>query len=968
MNETAQPHKTQVLITDADSYLASELTASLISQNCSVFGVGKNPPPAPILQDHDFTLLDINLAQPLPAYLPQFDIIFLFVNTKAAFGDLLSQTPNLTTANTNIISQARQGKSQVVILADILTGTTFFENLQNDENTRKSPKLFLIGDIYGPKMPLSQKSGQNELVNLISQAVTGDKIILEKEGLSMIYPAYISDAIFAINKFIFSPSAKNIHLIISEEPKTSLTVAYTIQNVARLTLNKELNLYFSSPPSQVSETGPAVRITDLGFTPKVELENGLKNTFEYYRKQVKSDNKNSTTRQTADKISSPIQLSRAAYTGHLPKTLIPRLPSLKLLPHLHGSRFKKGLALILLVLILTLGKTALDLYLGVANLKSAQNALYSGDFKKAKDKAKSATASFNAASGKVRLLTYPASFVFPEKIQGANFILESAATAARSLTYFVDGSQALVRDFQIITAYDQKEAFDLDVPSANFRKANELASQAVELARIARRNGISSGRIVKFEESLTKLSNISASSFELVNLTGDLIGAGGKKTYLVILQNNTELRPGGGFIGNFGLIQFEDGKFKGISVEDIYTVDGQLKEKITPPLQLTEKLGITNLYLRDSNWTTDFGLNAATIRDFYKKETGQDVDGVIALDLTFVQNLLAQIGPIKLADYNEEITSQNLFERGETHSEVGFFPGSSQKKDFFSTLTRTLLNQILDSLKNPSKQENGKAPWLALVETAKDSLSQKHLMLIFDNPNLAVFIKTKGWDHPLPPANFNPADDSVETRDFLALSEANLGANKVNRFLNRKIDYEMTIGRDADLVGKLKITYTNNSQANTWPAGPYVNFLRVYLPPAASLFEYKQSLRSSQQDADAGLKNGDTSDIAKVDISPQGSLTVLATYVEVPPKSSREVVFTYRIPKNIQLEKAPTYHLYIQKQPGTLQDSFTFTFNLPAYVAIKSINSDKSYQDRQNVTIESDLSTDREFIIEVAKK
>ena len=43
----------------------------------------------------------------------------------------------------------------------------------------------------------------NRLADLIVQAMTDDKVILEKEGLQMIYPTYIADVTLAISQFVF---------------------------------------------------------------------------------------------------------------------------------------------------------------------------------------------------------------------------------------------------------------------------------------------------------------------------------------------------------------------------------------------------------------------------------------------------------------------------------------------------------------------------------------------------------------------------------------------------------------------------------------------------------------------------------------------------------------------------------------------------------------------------------------------
>lgn len=965
MPHSAQDPKTQVLITEIGSSLASELANSLISQNCKVFGAGKVPQAQELLKHPNFTLLDINLAQPLPSHLPKFDLIFHLLPESTQSLKTFSHASCLTSATSNIISQARNGVSKVFILAPISTNNQFYEQIAKDETIKKNLRLFLVGDIYGPNESIihaklqphsdSYRSGHfythNELTSLVSQAVLSDKVILENEGQTIIYPTYITDAVSAICEFAFTHDSKNTRLIISENPKTALSVAYVIQRVARLSLDKELKLYFSGAKMDIeSEPGPVTRMADLGFEPKIELKQGLKEIFEYFKKKdptiVPPVSPTPTPSQPPTQPPSP---TPGLHTSADRRHLTSKIPKFQI-----SINFKRAMLLIAVLLILTVGKAALDIYLATSSLKTAKHSLYSGDFKRAKNKADSAVKSYKAAAVKVKILTLPLSLFSLKKINSINLALTSGAKGADSLSSFVQGTKILAKDLEIITSEKSaKDSIDLETPSADFQKAYFEATYAYELAKLAKEGNIFSNQLEKAQDSFEELSIISSSTFELVNLITDITGASGKKNYLILLQNNTELRPGGGFIGNFGLAEFEDGHLKNISVEDIYTIDGQLKEEIEPPLELSEKLGVKQLFLRDSNWSLDFAVNSATARDFFKKETGKEVDGVIALDLIFVQNLLKQIGTIKLEDYDEEITADNLFARGEYYSEVGFFPGSTQKGDFFGSLTRKLISKIVSSIASTNSANENNLPWLALVSTAREALAEKHLLLSFDNTNLSSFIKTKGWNNPLPPTSFDLANESIGTLDFLALSEANLGANKANRFIDRKIDYQMTIGRDADLVAKLTITYKNNSQADTWPAGTYVNFLRVYTPFAVNLFDFQ---------------NGTNSNLEEVEVISQGEFTVFTTFIEVPIKQSRQVSFSYRIPKNIKLEQAPTYYLYVQKQPGTEKDPFNFTFNLPSYIKVESFNSDEQYLGKQNITIETDLKTDRLFQIELAKK
>lgn len=958
MEPTAQ-RKLNLLITDAGSFLGANLSRHFLSLGHTVYGIGTNNPPEDILSNQNFTFAEIDLAQPIPQHLPKFDIILNLTNEITSTGTF-NQTASLPPQTANLINIAKAGVSKVLFLAPVYACTQLFEHMGQDQQLKNNLKLLLVGDVYGPDMPLAADESKtrkhmdyfstgNKLAALISQVVTSDKVILEKEGSEMVYPTYIEDAIQAVEKAVTSKDHKNIRFIVSGPQARTLSVAYEIQSSARHILSKELGLFFAGPKQEIKETvEPIIRISDLGYSPKVDLVEGLKKTLQSFKEKDIVIPQQPTQYVVEKKRPEALAVEeRKQQLSQLKQKKLPTIPRLS-----KKFNIRKLGAALLIIIFLTITKTGLDVFLGIHNATLAENLLMAGDFSGAQKKAESSSNSFKAAYSETAVLTYPIKFFSKNQVNGLNGVLLALSKGVQSLGFFAQATQIYTQDIKsIVDKNSNSDSLDFETPSANYQRAYLLSSEAGELISSANFK-LFPGKINTAQDSLKRLSQLSGSALELVNFTSDLVGQEGKKTYLVLLQNNTELRPGGGFIGNYAVVEFENGKFQNISVDDIYNIDGQLKEKIDPPPQITEKLGTKQLFLRDSNWSTDFLLNSATARDLYKKETGKDVNGVIALDLTYIQSLLDKIGPIKIPDYNETITAQNLFERGEYHSEVGFFPGSTQKKDFFAALTNNLFQNITTKLTANASNQNP-APWTGIILATKDALSERHLMFAFDDQNLASFVKTKGWDHPLPPTFYNPADDSKGTRDFLALSEANLGANKANRQIERSISYEMTIGRDADLVAKLSITYKNNSQADTWPAGKYVNYLRVYVPFAASLFE---------------VKNGDDSNLKDVEVTTQNNMTVLATYIEVPIKSTKTITFTYRIPKNIKLEQAPSYNLYVQKQPGTEKDPFVFRLNLPGYLIVKSTNGSDDSQNKQNIEINTNLATDQQFEIGVGKK
>ncbi len=946
----------KILIINVGSYLGASLAKSFLVAGFEVYGVGSSPLIGDLLYDHHFTLLEFDLSQPVPSHLPRFDIIFdLSSLSKVKPGSF--PFPHLPPSALNIISHARTKSTPLFMFAPISVDTQIYDYLAKDEQTQELLNVFLVGDVYGPGMDLAPKEPVGEVVlqELITQAVTADKVILENEGLKIIYPAYITDVIFAVHKFITEKSSKNIRFLVSESPETSLSVSYEIQKALAAASKKEIGLFFiDSHIATGLEAQTAIRIHDLGFSPKVGLAEGLKNTFEFFAPQNQAQTSIPQSNQPATHL--PVQLPNYP-TTKLPNkfqrfTVIrARTAEFSTKLSFPKSRAKSVIAAVISLIILAAVFTVVDIYRGISNLKDSQKAFTSGDLEKARKMVRNATASFDRDREIINFALYPANFVFPGPTKSINYSLKSASLTSSSLSYFIDGTGILMKDLSLVSSKQvNQEAMDTDTPIADYRKAYLISQQAATSIKTAIQTSpkFMISRLQNAQNSIGELNNLSASTFEFTNLISDLTATESSKTYLILLQNNTELRPGGGFIGSYALMNFDSGRLKDVSVDDIYNVDGQLKEKIKPPKELTERLGLDQFYLRDSNWNPDFQKNAAIVRDFFKKETGKDVDGVIAIDLNFIQSLLGKTGPVKLASYQEEIGADNLFDKGEFHSEVGFVPGSTQKKDFFGSLSSALINRLIGN--------SDKVSPLGIVEAVKESLTQKHIMMIFDNPNLASYVHLKGWDAPLPPASFNPVDDSKETRDFLALAEANLGGNKVNKFIDRRITYEVTVGRDADLTAKLTINYKNNSLSDAWPTGKYINFLRVYVPAQANLLQ---------------INNGGITDPKTVEVTGQNSLTTFATYVEVPTNSQKQVTFTYRVPKNIKLETAPIYHLYIEKQAGTEKDPLEFELNLPNYMVTKSLVQDGQAVQQittQNLDIQTDLSTDRQFKIEIAKK
>ncbi len=444
-------------------------------------------------------------------------------------------------------------------------------------------------------------------------------------------------------------------------------------------------------------------------------------------------------------------------------------------------------------------------------------------------------------------------------------------------------------------------------------------------------------KIISYQEKIKNLYQISQRATFIAPLIPQLIGTDDDKKYLILNLNNNELRPGGGFIGSYSTVDFISGKFSSLKVGDIYDIDGQLKQKIPAPAPFVDALGVDSWYLRDANWDPDFKNNYPVIKEFYFKETGEKIDGVIAVDLEFIKAVLNFTGPVELKDYNETVSSENIAELGQKYSEVNFFPGSRQKKNFFSALSRELISEIITEKKYLEPQ------FLLAID---QSLTKQSMQVVFEDQSIQNALDILGLTGEVPGRNYSEKTGKIN--DYLMVVDANLGANKSNAFLGKKINYSLNLDKNGNLLSRVNIVYKNSSPNNSWPAGDYKNYLRVFVPRGSKL--EKVSIDGANY----------TSQFGSFD---DGKLTFFAGNLDVPFSSSKTIEFEYTQPKGINLsEKASDYFFYYQKQAGTYGIEFNYEFNHPDFISLSATTNNLVYSDQKAIfSTTTDTSLSLEF-------
>lgn len=429
-----------------------------------------------------------------------------------------------------------------------------------------------------------------------------------------------------------------------------------------------------------------------------------------------------------------------------------------------------------------------------------------------------------------------------------------------------------------------------------------------------------------FKENLTHARRVALTGKTILSLSPDILGVGGRRKYLMLFQNNMELRPTGGFIGSFGIISLENGKLFDFSIQDIYTADGQLKGHVEPPEEIKKFLGEASWYMRDSNWDPDFPTSARRAEWFLQKSLNQTVDGTLAINVNTLGSILSALGPVNLEDYNEEVNSQNIYEKTEYHSEQNFFPGSTAKKEFISSVADTLIGKMRHL---PEDQV------LPLLKAMIETIDQKDTLISLGSDSTARALGTLGWNgelEDLPCPSLSQADDSPCLNDYAMLVDSNFGINKANYFIRRQINLDLVTTKASNLAHKLTVTYTNTAKTSAWPAGDYKNYSRLYLP-----------LGSKLASVSLGNQKLPPSDIIQ---SVEHNRAVIGFLVRVPLDNTVDVVIEYTTPGRL-IEGSSRYSFYWQKQPGTASDPLNITFALPPSLKPAIISPQAEYLDGQ---------------------
>lgn len=402
---------------------------------------------------------------------------------------------------------------------------------------------------------------------------------------------------------------------------------------------------------------------------------------------------------------------------------------------------------------------------------------------------------------------------------------------------------------------------------------------------------------------ITGISYAVSEARPAIEVMPDALGSKSPKNYLLIFQNDKEIRPTGGFMTAYAFMKVDKGRLSSPTSDDIYRLDEKLlivcRSKICPldppaPIKryLPEADGRprTAWSMRDSNMSPDI---PTSMKDFERLYSylgeGTPFDGIILIDTHVVEELIKITGPIEVygTTYSAEIDKRcncpNVIFELENYAQI-IERGQEDRKAILGTLMQQILARSLGASAD-------KLP--AFINAGVKLANSKNIIFYMHDQKTQQALDDLNWTGQI--KDFKG--------DYLHINDSNFAGGKSNLYVTQNVtlDIDPKTGKH-----KLTIDYKNPQIYNTWLNGINRSYVRVYVTEGSKLISSKGS------------------DVKVTTIEKELGKTVFEGFVQVRPQNQRQFYLEYESPIR---PEGNTYPILIQKQPGKKDFNYEIKIN-----------------------------------------
>jgi hypothetical protein len=399
------------------------------------------------------------------------------------------------------------------------------------------------------------------------------------------------------------------------------------------------------------------------------------------------------------------------------------------------------------------------------------------------------------------------------------------------------------------------------------------------------------------KNNLSKSDDYAPDVKQALTIFPRVLGVGtATKRYMIIMQNDKELRPTGGFMTNYATFKIQNALLQSdFTSKDMYSIDLALEtldrlgyDFPDAPAPYMKYLKVEKWFTRDMNYSPDFPSSMDQFLKFYTMAGRysyeiKPVDGIIAIDTDVVKELLAVTGPVTLngVTYN----SDNVVLELERIASL-VLREQTNRKGVLGNLMQQMLINVFESDKNL---------WSTLIDKGVALALQKHIQVYLFDTEAQSLVEKYGFAGRI--------KDPVKG-DYSMVVSTNLGGDKTNWFVTKDVNQKIEKSGEKWLR-TVSITYTYPQPSQDY--APFIvgfkDWVRVYAPLGSEFISVD------------GTEDGTSTD------SERGK-TWFSGYLELTPGNTKTLVFKYYLPANIITNGM--WDVTLQKQAGITEENYKF--------------------------------------------
>lgn len=394
------------------------------------------------------------------------------------------------------------------------------------------------------------------------------------------------------------------------------------------------------------------------------------------------------------------------------------------------------------------------------------------------------------------------------------------------------------------------------------------------------------------KNTINDLESLVVDAKPLIEVLPEIMGQNEEKKYLILFQNDKEIRPTGGFITAYAIFRVNNGFVESEGSSDIYQLDSTLVKKIPAPEPIVKYLPkVSTFNLRDSNLSPDFLVSMKQFEELYENTTDKkEVDGIIALDTQFVVDMINVLGPIEAfgtkytTEEVEECACPQIIYELEIFADQPVAFEKGDRKGIIGVLMQQMMAQTFDS---------PKSTWPKIIGQIIISLQHKNILLYFKTPASQKAVERINYAGRLYDYD----------GDYIHINETNFAGAKSNLYIEEKVTQVVKKTKDDKITKKVTIDYKYPRRADNCNlerafglclAGIYRDWIRVYVPQGSELI------------SSSGTE-------VEITTSEELGKIIFEGFFTIRPEGTAKVELEYTVPIKTNGE----YKLLIQKQPGT---------------------------------------------------